>query len=1071
MNRLGRILAGVLAGALIFCAGAIAIVTTTSFGKTIVLNESQRLAASLLPSDVAIAVGSRRMGFTSFGELGFRFEDVVFTQRKSGKTIASLDTFSIGISLIDLLRGKISADTVAADHVRVDPRIFTSASTLKVPTVEAVFAALDDGVATAGDMPIRALDIRDLRPLDGGTAENAARVDRLMITHSSARDLNLTVRAAVGSTILNAYGQAKLSGDHRHVASLQLATQPLRLPPPGETGAARPETVLALRLDGHKGARRLGVTASFQAPWRDAGSIDSALSIDLKEGMPKPHITATFANGRNFTGAFEGTFDFADAAGGRVPFDLISTKLLSRIGLKQATAAPNTPRAARFAAHGTIDLNSGRLAIDQAALDLGGGRLSASALLTGLAADDRLTATFQATKIAAVDLKAFWPFFVANNPRDWAMDNLVDGTIESANFGLDLTVARLAEVVRPNVPMTDDEFQLHLAFDGGVFHTMSGLPDVSDVSGTIRHRGGHVAINVATATAAGFDNLTVLPSQLDFQDVAGGADGALSLNVEGPAADILTLAAQAPMSAFDVRAWPPNTVAGQAKIGLGVAFHLARSPSPAAKDASLQPKWTIVAELEGVDLKEPINGRQLSDLTGTAMIAEGSAIGELHGKIDGIPAVISFTHPIGTHPVGEENLKIDARLDHAALAKLSPMIARMIGGPLPVEMTLTKAGFAASADLSLSTIHLPEIGWTKSAGIAGRMTFSVVQDGKIMKIENAVIKGEGFSAEGSAELDGNGLKSLVLKSLSLNRGDAISARLTRIQGGVGVRVAASSIDARPLLGSLEKLLRKGEGTSEAGKDRLLIELSAKTLVGFGQEIVDNAEIRYDSRGGEVDSASVTASIHGAPVSFTVISDNGDAPVVHLDVGNAGALLRFAGLYDKMQGGHLKASLGNRDSAYAGTAALTDFSLVDEERLRSLVGTARQSSDSLAARLGKDLPVANAYFDVARARLYWEGGKLQVDDGIVRGPIFGSSFAGTLVDPSGKIAIAGSFMPAYGFNRLFGALPFVGPVLGNGSEGGLIGITYRLEGTLSNPTLIVNPISLIAPGIFRRIFEY
>jgi len=95
----------------------------------------------------------------------------------------------------------------------------------------------------------------------------------------------------------------------------------------------------------------------------------------------------------------------------------------------------------------------------------------------------------------------------------------------------------------------------------------------------------------------------------------------------------------------------------------------------------------------------------------------------------------------------------------------------------------------------------------------------------------------------------------------------------------------------------------------------------------------------------------------------------------------------------------------------------------------------------------------------------------VADGIVRGPVFGSSFSGALYDPKSRIDIAGSFMPAYGINRVFGAIPILGQILGNGNEGGLIGITYHLSGPFASPTLVVNPISAIAPGIFRQIFSY
>lgn len=45
------------------------------------------------------------------------------------------------------------------------------------------------------------------------------------------------------------------------------------------------------------------------------------------------------------------------------------------------------------------------------------------------------------------------------------------------------------------------------------------------------------------------------------------------------------------------------------------------------------------------------------------------------------------------------------------------------------------------------------------------------------------------------------------------------------------------------------------------------------------------------------------------------------------------------------------------------------------------------------------------------------------------------------------------------------------LLGNGRDRGLIGVTYRLRGKASKPDLDINPLSVIAPGIFRSIFEY
>lgn len=84
---------------------------------------------------------------------------------------------------------------------------------------------------------------------------------------------------------------------------------------------------------------------------------------------------------------------------------------------------------------------------------------------------------------------------------------------------------------------------------------------------------------------------------------------------------------------------------------------------------------------------------------------------------------------------------------------------------------------------------------------------------------------------------------------------------------------------------------------------------------------------------------------------------------------------------------------------------------------------------------------------------------------------GTTFRGTVYDENDQMDLTGTFMPAYGLNRIFGELPLIGEILGNGRDRGLIGVTYRLTGDFNAPRLQINPLSVIAPGIFRSIFEF
>ena len=95
----------------------------------------------------------------------------------------------------------------------------------------------------------------------------------------------------------------------------------------------------------------------------------------------------------------------------------------------------------------------------------------------------------------------------------------------------------------------------------------------------------------------------------------------------------------------------------------------------------------------------------------------------------------------------------------------------------------------------------------------------------------------------------------------------------------------------------------------------------------------------------------------------------------------------------------------------------------------------------------------------------------VSNGVVKGPTIGATIEGHIDFPGNQVRMSGTFVPMYGLNNIFGQLPVVGLFLGGGSNEGLIGVTYEVVGTPGQPQLRVNPISAMAPGVLRKIFEF
>ena len=182
-----------------------------------------------------------------------------------------------------------------------------------------------------------------------------------------------------------------------------------------------------------------------------------------------------------------------------------------------------------------------------------------------------------------------------------------------------------------------------------------------------------------------------------------------------------------------------------------------------------------------------------------------------------------------------------------------------------------------------------------------------------------------------------------------------------------------------------------------------------------------------------------------------------ARLVPWATGKAGALGALAG----DGGGPLKGSIDARN-----------FLVVNEPKLASIVSTRpANGTRSLNQAVKGDIDTSRVPFERGYSEIEKGAGYLKLKNGLLRGPTIGTTFQGTLYNQNNDMDMTGTFMPIYGLNRIFGELPIVGALLGNGRDRGLIGVTYRLRGNANKPALDINPLSVIAPGIFRSIFEF
>ena len=103
-------------------------------------------------------------------------------------------------------------------------------------------------------------------------------------------------------------------------------------------------------------------------------------------------------------------------------------------------------------------------------------------------------------------------------------------------------------------------------------------------------------------------------------------------------------------------------------------------------------------------------------------------------------------------------------------------------------------------------------------------------------------------------------------------------------------------------------------------------------------------------------------------------------------------------------------------------------------------------------------------------LEFRGGVLSLDDAIAKGTLLAVKVAGTVDENSDEIDLVGVISPAYALTGLVDSIPLLGDILTGGKGEGILAMTFTVRGSLEEPEFSVNPLSLLAPGILRKLFS-
>jgi len=695
--------------------------------------------------------------------------------------------------------------------------------------------------------------------------------------------------------------------------------------------------------------------------------------------------------------------------------------------------------------------------------------------------------------IAVDAAKQLWPIDIAHSARAWVLSHIFGGELRNARIELALPEGFYQKGQLP-LPLTEEQLRLHADIANARSDLVGTLPPLRAAYGAVDVRGRQTIINLEKAVAYVDDGRSVSLSNgvMSFENIPGKRVWAdLAVDIAGKVGPIGKILACEPLHAADKVPFNMQTATANIRGRLNMRFPLSKARKP------VQIKWDTKLSFTDFSLAEPYNGSiHIADGSGHAEVDKETVTINGNAMLNGIPASISLLYPLadlekkaagGAEETGGASVpaaaanagaeaeaaalpprqeKIVFHIDDKLRNKLFPALDLFLKGPASVNVGLEAGGARpVSADLTNAAVQIPWIGWRKGAGIAATATMRLPITAEGLKnadINDFVLSGAGFRIAGRIHLRKGAFSAAEFSQFTLNRSDKMGLSVSHNGKAYQVKINGNSFDMRALIKSLGESAAAGSSSAAGGGIALTAALDKAQ--GFNNEVLNNVRVTFNRASGGNETLRVTAvSKAGKAVWLQSVRQRG-AQRIQLRTADAGAVLRFMNYYDKVQGGAMEADLQSAGpGVLSGPVRLRNFAIVNESKLAAIVSAGKDKNGKANAGY---LAVEHGF-----GRLTKGPNSLSLTKGIIRGPSVGASFQGVIYDASGNIAMTGTYMPAYSVNRIFGDVPVLGTILGNGRDKGLIGITFKIEGKFKSPKVVVNPISAIAPGVLRSMFEF
>ncbi|MGD8325489.1 MAG: AsmA-like C-terminal domain-containing protein [Sphingomonadales bacterium] len=660
----------------------------------------------------------------------------------------------------------------------------------------------------------------------------------------------------------------------------------------------------------------------------------------------------------------------------------------------------------------------------------------------------------------ANSLKYYWPIGVAEGGLTWIKDNIEQGRLPNGRLNFGVTPAMWGGT------LPSDALQFSFDIEDLTAHYNRPMPPLTRAYGQGLLTLDQLVLTINEGLLAG---LSISESEIIIAPFSQGPQIAdVDLKFNGPITNVLLVLDSEPLGYISEFGLDPKTISGKADAQLLLSIPLLKDLKieEVQFDGSVEGNDIALAKILGENNLE--NGRANFKVDSNGLRTVGII------EYQTIEAAIDWYEDFTGNVEHPTKAKVEFTLDDKQLKDLGIDAGSRFKGEVFTTIEIEGQGAEVArgtwtSDLRQATLYEPVLNWRKPLGVEASFTSALhVMNGKASLID-AQLMGAGLNAQFDFSVNDQGM---VLSANTIKYGANDFSFVAQREGDRwALDMSGASLDIGPVL---KTLYEAGEEEDESEQTTtpwpdIRSHVNLDRLVMANETYLEKAQASLTVAEDHITQLSLSGLLNGTADFNLGLNEAGEnTRQLTLTSTDAGLAAKGLDLFTEGRGGKLNVDAeirGRQDEIEIdGLGEMQDFRLTKAPVLARILSIASLTGIADLARDGR------INFRNAKVPFTLRDGIFNIDEASANGPAIGLTMNGQFVQSLKQANLSGVIVPAYGFNSILNKVPLIGNILTGGKNQGIIAINYGITGPLTDPELSVNPASMLAPGILRRIFS-